>query len=522
MARVRKDVWSLGAGWNDTLLWYARAVRTLQSRPVTDRTSWWFLAAIHGMHPTVWREFGVISATTPLPTLAIQRQYWNQCQHQTWHFLPWHRGYLAAFEEIVGGAIATAGGPGDWALPYWNYSDSTQPKARTLPDAFQLATLPDGSSNPLRVARRFGSGTTPIQIDPTFVSLSALQDDVFTGGGSDIPPGFGGPETLFHHGPESETTNGSLESLPHNVIHGAIGGVAPGGNPNDWRALGLMSMPITAALDPIFWLHHANIDRLWSVWLRDTQEQHDNPTDTAWLDGPADRQFVMPKSDQSEWTFSARDVLDTTALPLDYSYDDETMPFIERRAVRRLDRLGAPAAAASVGREREGVVGTKNTPELIGASDGPVSVAGTTATAVRLDRSATRSLRSNLARVTADATTRAEPARVFLKLEGIRGTSDAAIYHVYVDLPPDADPAAHADRRAGTLSLFGVSAASDPNGPTAGSGINQVLEITEIVDALHLSGDDLERLDVRFVPATPAAAGANFSIGRLSVFKLGD
>src|SRR6185436_19789928 len=103
-----------------------------------------------------------------------------------------------------------------------------------------------------------------------------------------------------------------------------------------------------------------------------------------------------------------------------------------------------------------------------------------------------------------------------------RGTSDAAVYHVYVGLPQDAAPAQHADRRAGTISMFGISAASDPNGPTAGSGLNQVMEITEIVDALHLSGDDLNRLDVRFVPATQSVAQANFSIGRLSVFKLGE
>ena len=48
------------------------------------------------------------------------------------------------------------------------------------------------------------------------------------------------------------------------------------------------------------------------------------------------------------------------------------------------------------------------------------------------------------------------------------------------------------------------------------------MEITEIVDALHLSGDDLSRLNVRFVPATQSAARASFSVGRLSVFKLGD
>ena len=355
MAHVRRDAWGLGPGWNDTLLWYARAVRTLQLRPLTDPTSWRFLAAIHGMHPVVWQQFGVIGPNTPLPPVAVRRRFWNQCQHQTWDFLPWHRGYLAAFEEIVRAAVVSAGGPEDWALPYWNYSDSTRPNARTLPGAFGLATLPDGSANPLRIERRFGNGTTPIRLDPSFVSLAALQNDLFPGGDSDIPPGFGGPKTLFHHGPESEATNGGLESLPHNVIHGAIGGVAPGGDPNDWRDLGLMSMPITAALDPIFWLHHSNIDRQWNVWLRDLQEQHINPDQTTWLDGPADRQFVMPQSNHGEWTFTARDVLDTTASPLEYSYEDETPPVVERRAVRRLNRLGAPVAAAGA-REGEGAV----------------------------------------------------------------------------------------------------------------------------------------------------------------------
>jgi tyrosinase len=522
MVRVRKEVWGLGTGWNDALLWYAKAVRTLQSRPLTDHTSWRFLAAIHGMHPTVWRQFGIITATTVAPPAAVQRRFWNQCQHQSWYFLPWHRGYLAAFEKIVRDAILADGGPDDWALPYWNYSDAAQRNARTVPDAFHLPTLPDGSDNPLRVERRYGDGTTPIQLDPSFVSLTALQADVFPGGDGDIPPGFGGPETVFHHGPESETTNGGLEALPHNVIHGAIGGVTPGGDPNDWRDLGLMSMPITAALDPIFWLHHANIDRLWRAWLRDIQEEHVNPNQVTWLDGPADRQFVMPRSNQAEWAFTAREVLDTTASPLDYRYDDETVPIIERRAERRMGRLGARADAAGRTRESEDVMaGSRKTAEPIGASEGPVRVTGSTSASIQLDASSTRALRGGLERVATAAMSTPEPARVFLKLEGIRGTSDAAIYHVYIGLPPDTDPAAYRDKLAGTVSLFGVSAASDPDGPTAGSGINQVLEITEIVDALHLSGDDLNHLELQFVPATAAAVGADFSIGRLSVFKLG-
>src|SRR3954447_732743 len=51
--------------------------------------------------------------------------------------------------------------------------------------------------------------------------------------------------------------------------------------------------------------------------------------------------------------------------------------------------------------------------------------------------------------------------------------------------------------------------------------INQVLEITEIVAALHLLGADLNPLELRFVPATAAAAGADFEIRRLTIFTLG-
>ena len=167
---------------------------------------------------------------------------------------------------------------------------------------------------------------------------------------------------------------------------------------------------------------------------------------------------------------------------------------------------------------------TENTPELIGASDGAVRVAGATGAAVRLDAAATRSLRSSLARVaSADADGRqrnplasSSSSRASAAPATRRSITSTSTFR---QTPTRQQ---YPDRRAGTVSLFGVSAASDPDGPTAGSGINQVLEITEIVDALHLSGDGLERLDVRFVPATAAVAGANFSIGRLSVFKLGE
>ena len=98
----------------------------------SDPTSWAYQAAIHGAY------------AAPPPGAS-----WNECQHQSWFFLPWHRMYLYYFERIVRKAVLDAGGPADFALPYWNY-DRPFP-GNTLPPAFRAPTLPDGTANPLFV-----------------------------------------------------------------------------------------------------------------------------------------------------------------------------------------------------------------------------------------------------------------------------------------------------------------------------------------------------------------------------------
>ena len=53
---------------------------------------------------------------------------------------------------------------------------------------------------------------------------------------------------------------GPLEHGPHNLVHNCVGG---GYNGNGGFMLNFMS-----PVDPIFFLHHSNIDRLWEVWTR--------------------------------------------------------------------------------------------------------------------------------------------------------------------------------------------------------------------------------------------------------------
>ena len=87
-----------------------------------------------------------------------------------------------------------------------------------------------------------------------------------------------------------------MEGRPHNVVHGTIGGNMGDGN--------------RAAQDPIFWLHHCNIDRLWAAWLRQGGGRRDISTTSflnddscsttrtgpRWSRGPGTRWTTLPAS----------------------------------------------------------------------------------------------------------------------------------------------------------------------------------------------------------------------------------
>jgi tyrosinase len=438
-------------------------------------------------------------------------QYWDQCQHGSWYFLPWHRGYLIAFEKVIRAAVVAAGGPADWALPYWNYF---KPNQNQLPPAFATPDWPDGAGdNPLYIKQRYGprnNGNVYVLLSK--VNLKALGDNNFIGAGTGGSLGFGGVVTGFSH---QHSPHGGIESQPHDQVHGLVGGADPTtGLP------GLMSDPDTAGLDPIFWLHHANIDRLWEVWLR-AAASHRNPTQASWLSGPASvgqRPFTMPLPGGQSWTYTPADMGDLSKL--DYTYDDVSAPAEPAPAPSlRLQRLGAaPAVVAAV---QGAAMAAPEKVELLGANVGPLPLVGAEGarTTVSLDPAVHSKVTASLVGAKAGG----HPDRVFLNLENVRGLNDATIFDVYVDVPEGQDPAEHADRLAGSVALFGVRKASQADAQHAGDGLTFVLEITDIVDALHLNGELLKgKLDVRLVPLNPVPDASKISIGRVSVFRQGE
>jgi tyrosinase len=140
------------------------------------------------------------------------------------NFLAWHRRYLRSFEQRLQRAAPKV------TIPYWDWTT-----ARAIPAALSDPSLLASWS----VARG--------QFDKTLLPTAALVNQVLALT----------PFTSFQS---------QLEAI-HGPVHNAVGGdMATAHSPSD----------------PLFFLHHANIDRLWAKW-ETTPRAADPPNATASL-----------------------------------------------------------------------------------------------------------------------------------------------------------------------------------------------------------------------------------------------
>ncbi len=533
---LRKNAWDANNGGQFTnadgsytdLYWYAKAVQVMQSRPISDPTSWWFYAAIHG-------EFLLPSSVIPppppppdytylnwvnityippsaqlgtLPSTSLTNLFWDQCQHATWFFAPWHRGYLVALENILRDIITATSlnGPSDWALPYWNYlSQSTQYPEDKIPPAFTAKNLPDGTPNPLFVPERYGptgDGNVYVEVgNGRYEANDECQwDTIYT-------DSYGGDETGFNHSGGSGT--GKLEANPHNGVHGMVGGTNSAGQ------YGLMGVPETAALDPVFYLHHANIDRMWDAW--NVTGGNNNPTDPNWLTGPSangNSRFAMPlDAAGTPWYYTPDDVDTTTGLNYNgtiysYTYDDLSLTSYDNTPPRQLTgNLTNRLAKFGVTNLENGIqmANNKNN-ELVGASTGSLTLSGVdTKTTVKLDAAPWKMVTNSLLKASLSNL----PDEIYLQLEGVKGGGDSNFISVYIN-----------DKLVKSVSLFGLLGASLKNSSHGGSGLTYKFNITNIIDDLHLEGNiDLDALDVQIKTKNPIPAGHEITVDRIGIYR---
>ena len=193
-------------------------------------------------------------------------------------FLPWHRQYLRLFELALQKEVPTV------TLPYWGWSDDIGAAKTLFTDNFLSSTTwgqPTAINNGLlrsRVPNRKKADWWPTEIQGFKVERNLRE-----GLGSSLqrgsteanwPPSpaqmqqlarlniaIRGSNPLWAFWLVLEQGYQNFNSNTHNAGHRFIGGHMGGTfSPND----------------PIFWLHHANVDRIWSQWQTFQLQQNAN------------------------------------------------------------------------------------------------------------------------------------------------------------------------------------------------------------------------------------------------------
>jgi tyrosinase len=157
------------------------------------------------------------------------------CQHGNPLFAVWHRPYLYLFEKALQDQV-----PGV-AIPYWDWT-AAEAQTNGLPKAYIDQTYQDSAGqtkpNPLLQADIKFQGTEYNQTSRDPGTLSTLRTLARMVTGAQAKSSY-------------VSYSAALEN-PHNGLHGFMGGT--------------MGIIPYAAYDPIFWAHHANVDRLFSEW----------------------------------------------------------------------------------------------------------------------------------------------------------------------------------------------------------------------------------------------------------------
>lgn len=235
--------------------------------------------------------------------VAIHQGAWDQ--HRCWRFVAWHRAQLLAIEALVRDRTGEA----DFAMPYWNWLDPVPDELFDLP---ALSMDGEALTGPRSVRR--GDRIPARFVSDRFLGRLSDSVDVFLGQPASANGGRGG--------------KGSAERYSHDSVHGFVGGD--------------MAWIDYSPNDPIFWLHHCNIDRVWATW----EAQNGPVYPSAWRQERIEG-FVRPNGARVPAT-TAGALIDTAALG--YRYDAlDIVAFAVPPGVRRSVLKRVPVNVALAG-----------------------------------------------------------------------------------------------------------------------------------------------------------------------------
>lgn len=442
------------------LLIYAKGVSAMmntQKYPDGDPRSWlfqWYTHMVRSDRTKASELSRVYKQNDPFRDVAIAM--WNTCQSHMGqnenYFLPWHRMYVLAFEEII--RVTT--GDESFSLPYWDYTD---PAHRAMPGEFRQKNDPIWGAL-FRSARKpkVNEGEDIDKLPgASAITLNALKSPIY--GESPVDVGF----------------CQNIDNDPHGAIHVNVG-----------NNLGMGRVP-WAAGDPIFWLHHCNIDRLWASWAKAGGRS--------------------PKDLSGVFTFANRD---GSPIQLDVSNFMDTKNYEYDKYVKRpdgsidFDRQGlGDIAISATSRLGAGAVVLKSSPTQVRLAPEQGGVLGDVAGV------------SFGSRVKKLAPGRA----IYLRFDSVSAKSDpGASFDVYLTLKSQTNGDRSDAGFIGTLNFFNATHGPHKHGghlqPRMARNYSFILD-DRAKDLLK--NVDVENPSVLLIPNNAVAAGASPTIGKISL-----
>ncbi|EPS45721.1 hypothetical protein H072_139 [Dactylellina haptotyla CBS 200.50] len=288
---VRKDIREMMKNRTEFEL-FLLALQRFYSLPQSSDLSYYAVSGVHGRPYKAWAA---------VPNGRGANPNTGYCTHGDLLFLPWHRPYLAIYEQFIWNnarevvnqfpdsdprkaAFRTA--LSGLRIPYWDWaSDSSVPaevgSMKTIEVANpQVAGARQSIANPLYSYKFTDLSELPGApfnrmpetyryariVSGRYESQPTVLNNAMTGIGGSLRNrvyqmltaqaykdfNLAGTKVTNHPGQFDD----SFEGI-HDTIHGTVGG----GN-----IAGHMGQVPYAAFDPIFWLHHTNVDRLFAIW----------------------------------------------------------------------------------------------------------------------------------------------------------------------------------------------------------------------------------------------------------------
>jgi polyphenol oxidase len=221
---------------------------------------------------------------------------------------------LYFFERILGKLIDDP----SFTLPFWNWDS---PEGMQIPGMFTDPSSPlydqfrnAGHLPPAIVDLGYnGTDTNTSNQQRVAENLAIMYRQMVTN--AKTPLLFHG--SAYRAGDQPSPGAGSIEKIPHIPVHRWVG------DPNQPNGEDLGNL-YSSARDPLFYCHHANVDRTWTIWKNLGGKDY---TDPDWLNSS----FVFYDENKQLVRVYSKDCLDNRNLG--YEYQQVDIPWLKSKPV---------------------------------------------------------------------------------------------------------------------------------------------------------------------------------------------